>query len=927
MLTKKHEIPEVKNQYLLISLYLQEKTRVMKKKLAKITSLLFAFIISSGTVLMSQSNFLEYFKQVHSSFGEPGIKSIEYSKKWFKPETFYDTSYTGLNLLPEHFNLIADSSDFLNHLTHIRYLRIEPNANLFQPIDTVQYAIPPISNLKNIEFVFVGGDFNWDHDSLWNELLRLPKLKYLGVKNIMGAVKNSATFKVLLSQIEGLYFLGKSLEFPEYNEQPSRLKYLIYYGFSKDISGLSESLGSMRSLQYLSLERAAITNKDIESIIKSTHLKTLKFPHSTFENTGYCLSKISTLDSLETLELSYTKNDDASDNFQGFKYLKNLKISGLQDKTVQIPNSIFSIKSLKSLEISGFPDSIISPKIRNLKNLEYLNLYFKGKELPDEICELKKLKGFELKFGNLEKLPESIGNLSNLEKLNLIDNKIISLPESIGKLKKLKILDLHNNYLTALPTSIGNLENLEELNLYTNFLRNLPGSIGKLKSLRSLKINQNNLKEIPREIGNLQNLEELWLQNDKFAQTKSSFDTREKLPLKNNDIKSLPKSLSKLTSLVDFRISKNTNFSGDVLNTFIQMPQEFKTIDLSNCNISQLPQTGWANFKCKYLDLSKNKIDTVPDDLFKFVHFQKLDVTDNPYGGLSNMINSRTELMVKGYEKGIFSIEEIKKQPDIVDALMSLSSRYSYRNDENPILRYYPIALEVNPAKANELLDHEKYAEALFKAGRYKESLIPYEKSIQRDLKSCIVVTNFMIPKVYNAARAYLFSGDTIGCLEKYELLNNMFDVPLEAEIGMLHSLTGNQEKADSFMLKAEAKLQEEIENKSLEEWWGNELSLLEIYLITDQKTKFTNYLIQLKSQSPPDAKSRLLLEYFVLIQDVQLGKKISGPMDALGKQISSENISISGWSCRLVDSWSTKLNDEKRAFINELNRLICGKQ
>ncbi|MBK9255975.1 MAG: hypothetical protein IPM42_10840 [Saprospiraceae bacterium] len=441
-----------------------------------------------------------------------------------------------------------------------------------------------------------------------------------------------------------------------------------------------------------------------------------------------------------------------------------------------------------------------------------------------------------------------------------------------------------------------------------------------------MRLDQNDLTGVPQEIGNLNKLEKLWLQNDKYEPIKNNFDTRIRLPRKNNNIKTLPASLNKLTSLVDFRIAKNDKLSGDVLNLFFQMPQTFEAIDLSYCSISKLPQYGWENFKCMYLDLRYNQIDTVSNDIFHFGNFKRFDLTNNPYSGLSNTINSKSELMVIGYEHGVFTLDKIKKQPDIVEALMSLSSRYTYRNDENPILRYYPLALEVNISKANALLDHEKYADALFKAGRYKEAILPYEKSIERDLKSCIIVTNWMIPKIYNAAKAYLYSGDTISCLKKYELLYEMFDVPLNAETGMLYYLLDNNIKADSFLKKEEEKLLNEIENKTLTDWWGNELSLLEIYLLRNQSLKFTNYIIELKSLTPPDMKSQLLLEYFILIKDVMSGKDINNNIITFENKIKSEKINFNGWSCRLMDLWVKKLDIEKRNIITKLNSLICIK-
>ncbi|MBK9255978.1 MAG: hypothetical protein IPM42_10855 [Saprospiraceae bacterium] len=428
---------------------------------------LFIFPVSA---VISQKDFSHYSKDSYFNFGEPGAKCIEHSEKWYKVESFQDTTYSGIKIRPKSFNFIKDSSDFVNKFDHIKFLQIEPEVRLFNPRDTTKYFVPPVSNLKNIEFIYLTGDFKWDYDSLWLQLLSLPKLKFLGIRNLAGNIQYSENLNILLAKIEGLYFQGQNLQLPDPSEYQSKLQYLNFSGFNKDISPLLKTVSELNLLHYLVLEKTPITKPDIENIVKTDKLKYFKCNYGIIEDTEYFISKIADLDSLEALELSFVTNDKIPDNFHFFKRLRYLKINNGYKNESPFPNSIFDIKSLKSLDFSNFSDTIISHKIKNLQNLEYLQIKFSGKELPDEICKLKSLKSIIIRNGYLQKLPKNIGNLSYLETLDLYYNEIRYLPKSVGDLRNLIHLDLSNNYLIELPQSIGSLVNLEHLNLNTNFI-------------------------------------------------------------------------------------------------------------------------------------------------------------------------------------------------------------------------------------------------------------------------------------------------------------------------------------------------------------------------------------------------------------------------------------------------------------------------
>ncbi len=870
-------------------------------------------------------------QQIFNDYFETGSSLLE-SKGSYNPITPGSRGYLNLieedrfkvlEVTPQHFSYLEDSAFFINRYKNIKILKIENQRGLFSKKDTTSHKVPKLRYLENIECVYLEEAINWNEDSLWHELLLMPNLKYLGIQRFQSKLKDSEKLTLLLSKMKGIFVSTIDFTFPDFDKHKPILEFINISNYGKNISEYLKTISQYALIKDMTLRGVVLDSSGILYLSKMKGIQSLRLNSIELSHTSHLIEKIAQLDSIRFLQLSFGQKTVLPDNIHLLKQVEKLHISGNHRIKNNVLTGVFSMVNLKELNISGFSDTLMSPKIGQLKNLEYLNWYYEGKTLPNEIGQLKHLKSLTMRFGKLKTLPKSIGKLSNLQTLDLTWNNIEELPKSIGKLKKLRFLHLDRNNIEILPEVIGNLSDLEQLELSSNFIRYIPSSIRNLTKLTKLRLDQNQIIAIPDEIGKLANLELLWLQNDRYEDDYFKKDGRK--PRKNNDILTFPASLKYMTSLKDIRLAKNGNFSSDILSVISFMPQKFENIDLSECNISALPPKGYEKLRFDRLDLSKNKIEFIPEDFYKLDDFNSIDLRDNLNPFLDIYLESGTQLMVKGFEAGIFTLQDLKKRKDIVEALMSLSSRYHYADGKNPILTFYPLALEIDSAKATNLLDLEKYADALFEAGRYKECIRPYKLSIEKDLKFCVVFTNFMIPKLHNMANALLYTGDTLACLNIFGALIKRFDVPLHAEAGLLHKIIGQHEISDSLFIIAEEQMLKTIneENNTLG-WWGNELSLLEIYLIADEKVKFTNYLIQLKSKSSPDIKSQMLLQYFILIKDAVSGKNISNEIQQLENQISSNEISFKNWNCRLVDIWSSNLDNGSQHYIKLLNTLIC---
>ena len=150
-----------------------------------------------------------------------------------------------------------------------------------------------------------------------------------------------------------------------------------------------------------------------------------------------------------------------------------------QNEIFAIPNSLWSIKGLKFLDLSN--NKLGTQKVE-------------GGYLSEAIAECEGLVEFHASGNQLTELPNSLGNLRYLEVLDLKDNKISSLPDSFGCLERLLKLNLDGNCLKVVPACIGNLQTLSELSLAKNQIKAIENDcLIPLGNLVTLTLHQNML--------------------------------------------------------------------------------------------------------------------------------------------------------------------------------------------------------------------------------------------------------------------------------------------------------------------------------------------------------------------------------------------------------------------------------------------------
>jgi len=150
-----------------------------------------------------------------------------------------------------------------------------------------------------------------------------------------------------------------------------------------------------------------------------------------------------------------------------------------------------------------------------LESLEIRHFYGVQTELPESLWSLTSLRSLEVdSWSNIRKLPESLGELRSLQELTIEScHCLSSLPQTMGQLTSLQLLNVGwCDAVHQLPDCLGELCSLRKLEIsYLRGLTCLPQSICRLTtSLQELRINDcRAIKSLPEGIKDLTALKRL----------------------------------------------------------------------------------------------------------------------------------------------------------------------------------------------------------------------------------------------------------------------------------------------------------------------------------------------------------------------------------------------------------------------------------
>uniref|UniRef100_A0ACD5ZB09 Uncharacterized protein n=1 Tax=Avena sativa TaxID=4498 RepID=A0ACD5ZB09_AVESA len=384
------------------------------------------------------------------------------------------------------------------------------------------------------------------------------------------------------------------------------------------------------------------------------------------------------LSSLVVLNISHNQISSLPAAIGDLPLLKSLDVSFNQIST--IPDEIGSATALVKVDFSNnclteLPASL--GRCLNLSELKASNN--KISRLPDELACCCKLSKFDLEGNKLVLLSENMfTSWTMLTEINAAKNLLTTVPASIGSLSKLIRLDLHQNKITSIPSSIKGCSSLAELYMGNNLLSTIPADIGMLSKLGTVDLHSNQLKEYPVGACKLK-LAFLDLSNNALSGLPpelGTMTTLRKLLLSGNPMRTLRSSLvsgptSTLLKYLRSRLSSDEEASGsrsiptkdDQISAARRLSQSSKELNLSGLGATSVPPAAWETSEVLKLDLSKNSIEDLPNELSLCSSLQTLVLSNN----------------------------KIKKWPGMVSSLPNLSS---LKLDNNPLAEISSTDLE-----------------------------------------------------------------------------------------------------------------------------------------------------------------------------------------------------------------------------------------
>ncbi|XP_062086549.1 disease resistance-like protein DSC1 [Humulus lupulus] len=350
-------------------------------------------------------------------------------------------------------------------------------------------------------------------------------------------------------------------------------------------------LSQAQNLEYINLECCT-------SLLQVPSYDFRSHYNLTSVNLGFC-------EDLMNLEKNSYRKSLKSDN-----YIQCFNLMSLPEISNNEYHSSYDEGTLKDFSYFDEPlDKHVELEFRN-KYDQYQS--FKSKHSNNNMEWNKRRRKFQHFFlshvSSFNKFPE----LSrNIRELYLCGTSIEQVPPWIDCLSFLETLDLKNcTKLKTLPTTLYKLKSLYRLSLYgCSSFETFPPILEPMDQLGILYLNGTAIRKLPSPIENIIRVRQLGLTMCQH-------------------LESLPSSLYKLSNL------HGLNLSGcSKLVRFPKLSLKYYkgwigTMNLSDCNISEISESIGSLSSLSYLDLSGNKFESIPTSIKKLTRLFEIHLSN-----------------------------------------------------------------------------------------------------------------------------------------------------------------------------------------------------------------------------------------------------------------------------------------------------------
>jgi len=455
------------------------------------------------------------------------------------------------------------------------------------------------------------------------------------------------------------------------------------------ISEISPQISNLLSLQVLDLHDNQLSCLPA-SLGQLVQLTKLNVSHNRLTQLPDCLSD---LKELRVLQANNNQIEELDEGIGSLVMLANLDLAN--NKLKSLPGGIGFLSFVTNLNLSSNQLTELPPEMNSMTNLTSLELTNNQiRELPSTMDGLTHLELLYLRHNRLTRLP-TLTNCINLKELHLGNNKISSVTgDDLEGIQGVKILELRENSIPNLPTEVIKLQVLERLDLTNNCLSNLPPSMGLLPHLKSVQLEGNPMKSIRRDImargtvGLLKYLRSR-MEEDEIAElAKSGAGNVSPVPLSSSppvpDVfsmktnQSLNLSMKGLTELpteavqnaleakvqsIDLSKNQLVSFPANLEEV---MPQLYE-VNIASNKIPQLP--GFiAGDLIQFLDLSNNKLSSLPDEMGGMKHLREIILSVNQFETIPSCLFSCAKLetiLIANNKVASIEVERLKELPNL----------------------------------------------------------------------------------------------------------------------------------------------------------------------------------------------------------------------------------------------------------------------
>uniref|UniRef100_A0A3P8Y7W6 PDZ domain-containing protein n=1 Tax=Esox lucius TaxID=8010 RepID=A0A3P8Y7W6_ESOLU len=357
-------------------------------------------------------------------------------------------------------------------------------------------------------------------------------------------------------------------------------------------------------------------------------------------------------------------------------------------------------------------------------------------ELPKQLFNCQALRKLSLPDNDLSTLPTSIASLVNLKELDISKNGIQEFPDNIKCCKCLSVVEASVNPIAKLPDGFTQLLNLTQLFLNDAFLEYLPANFGRLSKLRILELRENHLKTMPNMFGVLVFQPEVLEQIHNLKE----------LWMDNNSLQTIPGSIGKLRQLRYLDLAKNRIES---LDTDISGCESLEDLLLSSNMLQHLPDSIGMLKKLTTLKVDDNQLTSLPNTIGSLSLLEEFDCSCNELESLPPTIGYLHNLRTFSADEN-FLVElprEIGNCKNVT--VMSLrSNKLEFLPDEiGQMTKLHVLNLSDNRLK-NLPFTFTKLKDlaALWLSDNQSKALIPLQTEAHPETKQR-VLTNYMFPQ------------------------------------------------------------------------------------------------------------------------------------------------------------------------------------